>query len=213
MQPRIFRTIAALSSIVVAAPLAAQSAPPLGSVAALSPVGVVQRDGQWSPITPADTDSTGRAMDRGSARRDTTGRLRTVYTPGERFMMRSVVGTLGWVGGAFIGAYAGVTLFGTDCGGCDDPGLDHAIAAAAVGAVLGTTLAVSATGFGDRCNGANRAMLTALGAAAGTAIGAFIGFSEYSGGHPFILIPIVGGVGGASGAALCTAEGSAHRRR
>ena len=198
------RTLTAVAPLLLlTVPLAAQDDAPLGSVAALAPVAARRAAGV--PVTaPADTDSTSGGAARDGARSDSTGRPHTAYSPGERFAMRSVVGALGWVGGAYLGARVNEHVRRSDCH-CEYPGLE----AATLGGIVGTTLVVSAMGYGDRCNGATRATLTALGAAAGTAVGIFAVYGTGS----LLVIPLGGGVGGASGAALCTAEGPKHHRR
>jgi hypothetical protein len=207
MQRRLVRSIVPLFLLVVP-PLAAQEVAPLGSVAALAPAGV-RFAARATLATPGDTDTT-RAPARDDAPSDTTGVLRRNYSASERFAMRSVVGMLGYMGGWYLVARATGPYSEYD-------GMQAPMA----GGIAGTTLVISAMGYGDGCNGPHRGLLTAFGSLVGTAVGYFLIYNERTGtaigdragAATLLLIPIAGGIGGAGGAALCTPDAPAHRRR
>jgi hypothetical protein len=119
---------------------------------------------------------------------------------GPTFVPRALLGTLGTVGGVFAGAYLGVALLGTDCGGCDDPGLGQALVGATVGSVVGAAAVSAIPALGSPCRyGARfgRALI-------GSTIGALLG-GIASGGSELILVtyPLGTGVGAAVGANSC----------
>src|SRR5262245_9810995 len=119
---------------------------------------------------------------------------------GPNFGLRFLAGIGGAAVGVVAGAFAGPAIFGTDCGGCDDPGLGQALVGAAVGTVAGAAVAAALPQLKSRCGFGGRFGRALIGATIGGGIGVLV-----SGGSAVIIgsLPIGAAGGGAVGAGAC----------
>ena len=92
---------------------------------------------------------------------------------------RVIVGTVGWVGGAYLGAIAGANTIAPDCCG-DDPGLLGAVWGAVIGSIAGAALGAAVVGPPSPCRAPRRLGRATLGSAMGAAVGIMaIGLTEF----------------------------------
>ena len=129
------------------------------------------------------------------------GRLTVTDTArGPTFLARFLAGIGGAGVGLIAGAYAGPAIFGTDCGGCDDPGLGQAVLGALVGTVTGAAVAAALPQVNSHCGFGGRFGHALIGSTIGGGVGALL-----SGGSAIILvtIPVGAAGGGATGAQAC----------
>lgn len=128
---------------------------------------------------------------------DTTPR----FAKGDAFLIRSLTGTLGLVGGAAAGVGLALVTGPHDCDGCETPGLGEALAGVAFGGVIGASLGASAPKLRGECSFGGRLLLSTVGSALGGVLGTAIGFNVGSGDAVLVAMPL-GAVLGASTALI-----------
>lgn len=101
---------------------------------------------------------------------DTTQR----FTNTDSFLLRSLTGALGFVGGAAVGFGLAAATGPHGCGGCDDPGLAETVAGIAFGGALGASLAASAPKLRAQCSFGARMLRSTAGSVVGSVLGTAI---------------------------------------
>lgn len=84
--------------------------------------------------------------------------------------IRAFAGGLGWIAGAFIGAYVLYHTQSHDCG-CDDPGLQQVVVGGFAGGLLGAALGAAAPDLDSRCSFGTRFGRGFFGSLAGSVVG------------------------------------------
>ena len=126
---------------------------------------------------------------------DTTPR----FTSDDSFLIRSLTGALGFMGGAAAGLGLAVAMGPYDCSGCDDRVPVEAAAGIVLGGVLGASFGASAPKLRGKCSFGARLLRSTAGSVVGGAVGAVISLNAGSGDGVVVGLPL-GAVLGASAA-------------